>query len=142
MNERQFAEQCRKNRIKVTPQRNVIYKEIARSREHPSAHKIFRKLRRKFPALSFDTVNRTVLTFAEAGLIRMVEGCGDVRRFDPYLNPHHHLRCIRCHKIIDFHHQAYDALKVPKKHLHGFKLLSKKVVLEGLCKKCNPKKGA
>lgn len=131
-----FIRRCQASRIKVTNQRLAIYKEIARSREHPSAHKIFKKIRKKIPNISFDTVNRTVLTFAEAGLIQMVEGCGDVRRFDPYMDPHHHLRCIKCHKIIDFHNKAYDALKVPKKCLRDFKLLSKKVVLEGLCKKC------
>ena len=138
MSEKLFREKCRENRIKVTDQRLAIYKELSRSFNHPSADKLFKKIRKKFPGISFDTVNRTVLTFAEAGLIRMVEGCGDVRRFDPYMDPHHHLRCIKCHKIIDFRHRAYDKLEVPKKYLHGFKLLSKKVVLEGLCGKCKP----
>jgi Fur family transcriptional regulator, peroxide stress response regulator len=140
MGEKLCRKEFKEHRIKVTGQRLAIYKELSKSFDHPSANKIFQKIRKRFPGISFDTVNRTMLTFAEAGLIRMVEGCGDVRRFDPRMGPHHHLRCIQCHKIIDFRHEAYDNLQVPKKCLHGFKLLSKKVVLEGLCGTCQPKK--
>ena len=140
MSEELFREKCRGNQVRITDQRCAIYKELSESLDHPSADKIFQKIKKKLPGISFDTVNRTVLTFSDIGLIRMVEGCGDVRRFDPFIDSHHHLRCIKCHKIIDFRHKAYDKLEVPKKCLHGFKLLSKKVVLEGLCGKCKPKK--
>ena len=76
------------------------------------------------------------------GLVRMVEGCGDVRRFDPDTRQHHHLRCVKCHKIIDFQNKTYDELQIPKKLLSNFKILSKKVILEGLCEDCSdPKKG-
>lgn len=136
-----FVEKCRENKIKVTDQRLAIYKELAGSLEHPSADKIFKKVRKNFPNISFDTVNRTVLTFAEIGLIRMVEGYGDFRRFDPDTDPHHHLWCVRCHKITDFHDKHYDKIKIPKKPTKNFKVISKKVVLEGLCKKCQSFKG-
>lgn len=35
----------------------------------------------KQSGISFDTVNRTLLTFAEMGLLEIVEYSGDVRRF-------------------------------------------------------------
>lgn len=122
--------------LKATPQRLAVYKEISHSSAHPSADDIYRKLSKKMRGLSFDTVNRTLLTFAEAGLIRVVEGSGDVRRFDPHLEQHHHLRCIKCSRIIDFQSKDYDDIKVPAKYLQGFKLVSKKVVLEGICQEC------
>lgn len=122
--------------LKVTPQRLAIYKEISGSLAHPSADQIHRKLRKKFQGLSFDTVNRTLLTFVDVGLVRLVEGGGDVRRFDPDAQPHHHLRCIKCFKIIDFQSKDYDAIKIPPEYLQGFKLVSKKVVIEGICQQC------
>jgi Fur family peroxide stress response transcriptional regulator len=122
--------------LKATPQRLAIYNEISNSSAHPSADYIYKKLNKKFRGLSFDTVNRTLLTFVETGLVRLVEGGGDTRRFDPHLEQHHHLRCIKCFQIIDFQSKHYDDIKVPSKYLHGFKLVSKKVILEGICQKC------
>ncbi len=131
-----YLQKFRNLGIKATPQRLAIYKEISTSLAHPSADQIHRKLSKKFRGLSFDTVNRTLLTFVEVGLLQLVEGGGDVRRFEPQLEQHHHLRCIKCFRIIDFQSKDYDAIKVPSKYLHGFKLLGKKVVLEGICQKC------
>lgn len=142
MSDKLFLEKCRENQIKITEQRLTIYRELSRSFDHPSADKIFQKIKHKFPGISFDTVNRTVLTFANIGLIRMVEGCGDVRRFDPDTHQHHHLRCIKCHHIIDFRNKSYDAIKIPKGLPKRFVVLSKKVILEGLCEDCSdPQKG-
>ena len=140
MSEKLFLDKCRGNRIRITDQRLAIYKELSKSLDHPSADKIFKKIKNKFPGISFDTVNRTVLTFSNIGLIRMVEGCGDVRRFDPDTRQHHHLRCIKCHSIIDFQNKTYDELQIPKKIPLNFKVLSKKVILEGSCQDCNNQK--
>lgn len=126
----------RKLGLKAAAQRLAIYKEISNSSAHPSADDIYRKLNNKFRGLSFDTVNRTLLTFVEIGLVCLVEGGGDVRRFGPHLQQHHHLRCIKCFQIIDFQSKAYDDIKVPSKYLNGFKFVSKKVIIEGICQKC------
>jgi len=131
-----FYQKCKDHGVKVTTQRLAIYKVVSRSLEHPSADKIFKKVGKSFPGLSFDTVNRTLLTFSDIGLIRLVEGCGDDRRFDPDLDLHHHLRCIKCHKIVDFYHSDYDKIAIPKNIQNGFTVISKKVVLEGICQKC------
>jgi len=138
MDETAFRKTCRENQIKITPQRLAIYQVLSQSCDHPSTDKIFRKIKKRFPRISFDTVNRTVLTFVDLELVRVVEGCGGGRCFDPNLGPHHHLRCIKCYSIIDFYHKTYDELKLPKNLPGDFKVLNKKVVLEGLCKKCKP----
>ncbi len=142
MDEKALRELCEKHRIKFTPQRLAIYKELSRSKDHPSTDQIFQRIRKRFPNISFDTVNRTVLTFADIGVIRVVEGSGGGRCFDPNMDSHHHLQCIKCYKIIDFYNKTYDDLKLPKALPKNFQVLSKKVVLEGLCEKCKPKKGA
>jgi len=136
MSEQLFREKCLENKIKITDQRAAIYKELSKAIDHPSADKIFRKISKRFPGISFDTVNRTLLTFSEIGLIRTIESYGNIRRFDPVMRPHHHLHCIKCHHIIDFENKNYDVIKIPKNIPKKFSVLSKKVVLEGLCKKC------
>lgn len=133
-----FQKTCRSHGLKVTPQRSAIYREIESSREHPSIDQVYRKVRRKCPHISFDTVYRTLLGFCEAGLLQPVESYGYTKRFDPNRNPHHHLRCIKCHRITDFYDKGYDTLRLPKALPKNFQVLSKKIVLEGLCEKCQP----
>lgn len=134
-----FKAECKKHDLKITPQRLAIYREVARSREHPSADKVYRKVRKVFPHISFDTVNRSLITFAEIGVIGVVEGYGEAKRFDPNLEGHHHFRCIRCNAIIDFYDKNLSALKVPREIQRRYTVLNKRVVFEGLCDKCAQK---
>lgn len=131
-----FRDKCKEHKLRITPQRTIIYSELSKSKEHPSADMIFRKARRTFPDISFDTVNRTVLTFAKIGVINVVEGYGDSKRFDPDINNHHHFRCITCNSIFDFHDKSYDSLKVPKDIENKYTVIRKKVCIEGVCNKC------
>ena len=132
-----FQKKCQENQLKITPQRLSIYEELRKSKEHPSVDLIYKKIRTKFPHISFDTVYRTMLTFSQIGLVRVVEGYGDTKRYDPNVKQHHHFRCVECHKIVDFHNKAYDQLEVPTEMDRGYKVLDKKVVLEGLCPSCS-----
>jgi Fur family peroxide stress response transcriptional regulator len=127
---------CREHGLRVTPQREAIYSELCCDGTHPTAEQLNFRLRTRFPNLSLDTVNRTLLTFAEIGLIDIVEGHGSPRRYDPDTESHHHAYCIRCGAILDFQNASYDELKVPADVRRKFKITSKKVVLNGICSKC------
>ncbi len=133
---RSFESICREHGLSITPQRVAIYKELVFSAEHPSAVTIFNKVREYFSNISLDTVNRTLLTFYEIGLAKVVESSGDPKRFDPNLEPHHHFRCISCGEIIDFRDEFYDALEIPAEIKEKFVVLEKKVHLEGFCDQC------
>lgn len=122
--------------LKKTPQRWAIWLELQNNQEHPSADAIYKRVREDHPHISYDTVNRTLVHFAELGMIHVVEGTSDVKRFDPMIKEHHHMRCLRCGSIIDFENDAYQDLPVPEMVDKKFKILRKKVVLEGLCARC------
>ena len=131
-----FGGTCRQRGLKITPQRTAIYQELIRGRDHPSTLTIFKKVRKIFPGISFDTVNRTLLTFSEIGMASVVEGYGQPRRFDSDTEPHHHFRCVKCNAIIDFHSRRFDRISVPEAFRKRFTVLNKRVVLEGICDKC------
>ena len=131
-----MREACVKNDLKITPQRTFIYRTLIHSKEHPTAEAIFTEVKKTLPNISFDTVYRTLLTFSEIGLIHTVEGTGTARRFDPDLESHHHCRCIKCDRIIDFQDRKLDAVCLPSAIGNDFKVLTRKVVFEGICKKC------
>ncbi len=63
----EFLNKCKRAGLKITPQRIAIYKEVLESGNHPSAEDIYRKVKEFHPGISFDTVNRTLLTFADMG---------------------------------------------------------------------------
>jgi Fur family peroxide stress response transcriptional regulator len=122
--------------LKITPQRTAIVQELLKAKDHPTADDIYQRIVKKIPNISFDTVNRTLLTFSKIGLIKVVEGYGQAKQYDPDLGPHHHFRCIRCGRIIDFHNEDYDNIAVPPEISNRFTVTDKKVVLEGFCGQC------
>jgi Fur family peroxide stress response transcriptional regulator len=131
-----FIATCRQNNLKVTPQRVAIYRALIRSDQHPTADMMFQAVQREFPSISFDTVNRTLLTFAGLGVVDVVEVFGGPKRFDPNVDDHHHMHCMACGQIIDFQHASYARLAVPAEIARTFRVLSKRVVLKGLCAAC------
>ena len=131
-----FYRRSKENGLKITPQRTAIYQELLKAKDHPSADDIYNRIVKKIPNISFDTVNRTLLTFSKIGITNVVEGYGQPKRYDPDMNTHHHFRCIRCNSIIDFNNKDYDNITVPEELNRQFSVIRKKVVLEGLCSKC------
>ncbi|HUU20228.1 MAG TPA: transcriptional repressor [Sedimentisphaerales bacterium] len=133
---RWFTGHCRQAGSKVTTQRIAIYRELLKTNEHPSAEMLYEKVKKVFPSMSLDTVNRTLLTLNEIGAGFTVEGSGDARRFDGGLKEHQHFKCIKCKKIIDFHYKPFDNIKLPAEISKRFKVLRKTVYLEGIRDSC------
>lgn len=138
-NKKSFTEKCLEQGLKITPQRSLIAEEIFKAKDHPTADAIYKRVRKSMSNISFDTVYRTLLLFAEVGIVSLVEGYGEQKRFEPNVNNHHHCRCIKCHTIIDFRNDSYDSIKVPSELSKQFQVLNKRIVLEGICSKCKGK---
>jgi len=134
-----FEAKCREAGLKVTPQRMAVYKVLIESKRHPSAEMVCREVRKVIPNISLDTVNRTLLTLARIGAASIVEGSGDVKRFDGCLETHQHFKCIKCKRIFDFHYKPFDNIAVPKNISRRFTVLRKTVYLEGICDLCAKK---
>ena len=131
-----FAETCKAHHLKVTPQRVAIYRELIGSTAHPSVDDMYQIIKNEFPNISYDTVSRTMMTFAEIGIVDLVEVYGGAKRFDPNVANHHHLHCVSCGKILDFHNHQYNNLDIPDEVGQNFRVLSSRVVLKGICEQC------
>ena len=135
-----FKNICKERGIKLTPQRLIIYEELISTDEHPSTDMVYQKVRKTFPTISFDTVNRTLLTFYDMGVASIVEGTGNPKRFDGNLTKHHHFQCIHCKKIIDLYSPQFDTVPIPEGIQESCTVLSKTVHLEGICETCRKDK--
>jgi len=131
-----FRRKAKESGLKMTPQRTAIFQELLKAKDHPAADDIYKRIVKNIPNISFDTVNRTLLTFSKIGIIRVVEGYGQAKRYDPDMGAHHHFRCTRCACIIDFNNKDYDNIAIPAEIGERFTVTGKKVVLEGLCGRC------
>ncbi|MHC4126312.1 MAG: Fur family transcriptional regulator [Planctomycetota bacterium] len=132
---------CQQAGLKITPQRMAVYKALVESKEHPSADVLYNKVRKIFPNISLDTVNRTLLTLADIGAAFIVEGSGDVKRFDGGMKKHQHFKCVNCKRIIDFHHKPFDNISVPRSLSEKFTVLKRTVYFEGFCNLCKKRAG-
>ena len=131
-----FSAKCRQAGLKVTPQRLAIYKVLITTTEHPSTDMVYQRVGETFPNISFDTVNRTLLTLNEIGAAFVVEGSGEVRRFDANFESHQHFKCIKCKRIIDVFHEPFNDVQVSEELSVKCKVLRKTVYFEGYCDEC------
>ena len=136
MNQEEFAAVCHRHALKVTPQRSEIFRQMQACRDHLSAEALYRRVRRVFPRISFDTVHRTLQTFAAVGLARVVEGTGLPRRFDVNTRRHHHFWCRHCNRLIDIPHDGLKVGRIPAVLEGRHHVASARLVLEGVCEDC------
>ena len=136
----QLEKICREKGLKITPQRAAVYSAVAALETPPSADEVYRQVQKQLPNISFDTVNRTLLTFSDVGLIDIIESSSGVRRFDPQIEPHHHLQCSECGRIFDFTNSDYDNLPVPQEFENIFTVEKTRVFVTGTCSTCRKKR--
>jgi len=135
-----FFEICRQQHLKITPQRTSVYRAVMNAENHPAADEIFQIVKHEYPNISFDTVNRTLMTFTQIGLLTVVESYSGSRRFDPNVEDHHHMHCLKCGRIVDFRSDDFDQLKAPEQLLQKFAtVISSRVIFNGICLECQQK---
>ena len=131
-----FVDACRRERLKVTHQRTEVFREVARTDAHPDAETVLKRVRRRIPAISLDTVYRTLKLLVDRGLIRKVDLAGERARFDANVGTHHHFVCRECGLIRDFTSDALDALPPPRQARRWGRIESVQVQMRGLCSGC------
>jgi Fur family peroxide stress response transcriptional regulator len=138
----EFTARCRESGLAVTPQRLAIIRALLASSEHPTADAVFELVRREHPHMSRATVHRTLEVLCEVGEARKVTLLHDSARYDGNVTPHHHVVCVRCHRVRDVQIPEADArLLGAAKNIGDFQVLGASVEIQALCGECSkPKK--
>lgn len=127
--------------IRLTPQRIAILKFLEGNTDHPAAEDIYRKVRRRYPTISFATVYNTLQTLTEKGDLLEITIDPARKHYDPNTTPHHHIVCTDCNEIMDVFVDYSDVLTLPFHVLREFKPVGNHVDFYGVCRKCQKKKG-
>jgi Fur family transcriptional regulator, peroxide stress response regulator len=121
----------------MTHQRIEIFREVAKSGDHPDAETVYKGVRRRIPSVSLDTVYRTLWLLLDLGLITTLGPPRDRARFDGNVSTHHHFVCTKCGVAHDFYSEEFDQLTVPAtvKDLGSVERIQ--VECRGLCSRCS-----
>jgi Fe2+ or Zn2+ uptake regulation protein len=130
----ELSELFRQSGLKVTPQRQCIFRILHGSEVHPTAESVYAAAAAEMPTMSLRTVYQTLNDLAAMGEIQQLDlGTGSAR-FDPNTDAHHHLVCERCGKVRDLYADFTD-VRVPT-GVHGFRVSTTEIVFRGVCSDC------
>jgi Fur family peroxide stress response transcriptional regulator len=126
---------------KLTPQRLAIVKILAKSEGHPSVEDIHARIKKDFPTMSLATVYRNILLIKSLGEVLELGFPDWSNRYDGNRpNPHPHVICIKCKKIVDPDLESLDEMKKEVAVETHFKILSHRLDFFGLCSDCMAEK--
>ena len=133
-----FSRYLRDKDLKLTAQRELILDTFLGHGGHISAEELFQKARGKKAHVGFATVYRTLKHLTQCGLARELD-FGDGRiQYEPDFNRRHHdhMICTNCGTYIEFLNPQIEELQEQVSRKHGFKIISHRMQLYGLCQKC------
>jgi Fe2+ or Zn2+ uptake regulation protein len=131
----ELAALFRSKGLKMTPQRECIFRVLHGNEIHPTAEAVYAAAQREMPMMSLKTVYQTLNDLAEMGEIQQLDLGTGSSRFDPNVESHHHLVCTRCGKVRDLY-AAFSGVQVPPAKRQGFAVGSAEVIFRGLCAEC------
>jgi Fe2+ or Zn2+ uptake regulation protein len=127
----------REQGLRVTPQRQAIFRLLDGDASHPTVESLFDRARAEMPTISLKTVYQTVHDLEALGEVRVLDlGTGSVR-VDPNVeDDHHHLLCTECGRVRDLPVE-FPGLHVPIRYRRDFTVDDVQVIFRGRCGQCS-----
>lgn len=124
--------------LKSTRQRTLIIETFFASEGHLSVEELWSKVRDSDARVSVATVYRTMKLLSQSGLAHARNFGDGQTRYEAALGRHHHdhLICTNCGTIVEFENDRIEAMQEAVARRHGFRVVSHKMELYGLCKNC------
>jgi Fe2+ or Zn2+ uptake regulation protein len=122
--------------LKITPQRQCIFRALEGNEQHPSAESIYELVRSEMPTISLRTVYQTLNDLTAMGEIASIDVGTGATRYDPNLTEHHHLVCDSCGAVVDVEIDLADGVLVPPTSARGFEVARTEIVFRGRCAAC------
>jgi Fe2+ or Zn2+ uptake regulation protein len=129
----ELSERFRSSGLKVTPQREAVFRALLGNELHPTAESVHAVVTAEMPSVSLRTVYQVLNDLASMGEIHALDLGTGAARFDPNVDAHHHLVCTSCGKVRDVY---VDPVTVPT-DADGFTVESAEVVFRGRCATCS-----
>lgn len=122
--------------FRLTPQRVELVRLIAASEGHPSASQLHARIKRRFPTMSLATIYKTLALLKEMGQVLEIDLRDDSHYDGNRPQPHPHLICVRCNKIVDGEASLDQETMRKMAKGSGYTILRPQICLYGLCPDC------
>src|SRR5688572_14409965 len=124
--------------LKVTPQRQLLFRLLHGNHTHPSAEALYLVASEQMPGISLRTVYQTLNDLAAMGELRQLSLGAGSARFDPNVDDHHHLVCRDCGDVRDVYVTGVGVLAqgVTGTDVDGFEVDTTSIVFGGRCAAC------
>ena len=119
--------------MRFSYQREIIKGIVSSTKSHPTADWIYAQAKATLPNISLGTVYRNLKRLTEEGFIRTIYD-GSIARYDWNRNPHDHIKCTICGKMVDIQIPNNELKKIVKDQ-HDFEVSDVEITLIGKCNK-------
>lgn len=133
---RQLIAALQERDFRLTPQRVELVRLIAASEGHPNANQFYEQIKLKFPTMSHATVYKTLALLKEINQVFEIDLHGDSHYDGNRPQPHPHLICTKCNKIVDGEGALDQTLLQKLEEESGFTILRPQISLYGICPDC------
>lgn len=122
---------------RITPQRIAILRVLSISKGHPSVEDIYAQVKGEFPTTSLATVYKNISMLKELNeVIELSFGTLSSRYDGNRPDPHPHLICTKCKKIIDPDLETLEHVSDELTRETGFRIMSHRLDFFGICPDC------
>ena len=127
----------RQRGCRITQQREVVLRALCELDGHASAERVHEQVMHHRPDVDLSTVYRTLERFRDLLIVSQTDlGRGFAEYEIITKQPHHHLICLRCGRVIDVDH-AYLAAAAEAIHQDfDFDPILSHFAIFGLCRVC------
>jgi Fur family peroxide stress response transcriptional regulator len=122
--------------FRLTPQRVELVRLIAASNGHPNAAQLYEEICKHFPTMSQATVYKTLGLLKDLGQVFEIDLHGDSHYDGNRPQPHSHLICMKCNKIIDGDVDIDMSAIQKLEKQSGYKIVRSMISFYGLCPNC------
>lgn len=123
--------------LRPTPRRVAVLAELLRERNDATAQGLHERLRGRGDRIGLATVYRTLAALVDHGIVdtlahhpgeRCYRICGEEH--------HHHLVCLRCHRVVELGSCELEDWLDRAASNHGFVAVDHRLEVAGVCAEC------
>ena len=123
---------------RYSKQRELVYRAVLNTKEHPTAEMVYNWLKPENPNLSLGTVYRNLKQLVEEGEVMRLPF--PIERYDANTAPHAHFMCRSCESVCDLAEMNYDtSLDSLAEQTSGHAVERHELFFYGTCLNCTKK---
>jgi Fur family transcriptional regulator, ferric uptake regulator len=137
-----FLAYLRERGLKYTGERRKVLQAVMRNDDHFEAEQLLLNMRQTHARVGKATVYRTLKLLVDCHIIREVHFSNKQVHYEHIYGqePHDHLVCRRCGRIIEFDAAEVVRLRTMISAERGFVPISHRFQIIGMCESCEPLK--